>query len=91
MARIKIRNIGKPGVSPAFKRTTTQQTTGFGYVMIPDGVDRDQFVATCFRKCRITIIDDSSGSIIHDCYITNEALQNIKLSLIHISEPTRRS
>nr|DAG93072.1 MAG TPA: hypothetical protein [Herelleviridae sp.] len=78
MPKIKIKNIGKPGVTPVHKRSTTQQTTGFGYIMIPEGVDRDQFVETCYRKCRVTIIDDGSGNIIHDCYITNEALQNVK-------------
>lgn len=78
MPKIKIKNIGKPGVTPVHRRTTTQQTTGFGYVMIPEGVDRDQYVETCFRRCRITIIDDGSGNVIHDCYITNEALQNVK-------------
>lgn len=77
MAAIKIKKIGKPGVSPIRKQSTVQQTTGFGYVFIPEGVDRDKFVETCFRSNKISIIDDSDGNVIHECFISNEALQNL--------------
>lgn len=77
MGRIRLKPT-KQGVAPVDRRSTVQQTSGFGYVIIPEGVDRDQFVETCFRKNRISIVDDSNGNVIHDCYITNEALQNIK-------------
>lgn len=78
MATIKVRKKGKPGVSPSRSQATRQQTTGFGYIIIPEGVDRDQFVETCYRKCRVTIVDDGTGNVINDCYITNEAIQNVK-------------
>lgn len=78
MGTIRIKKIGKPGVSPIKSGSTTQQATGFGYVLIPEGVDRDKFVDTCFRTNKITIIDDSDGNIIHNCFISNEALQNIQ-------------
>lgn len=66
------------GVSPLNSHNVSQQTSGFGYVIIPEGVDRDNYVKTCFRNCRITIVDDSNGNVFRECYITNEALQNIK-------------
>ena len=78
MAQIRVKKVGKPGVSPVRKQGTIQQTTGFGYVLIPEGVDRDKFVDTCFRTNKISIIDDSAGNIIHGCFISNEALQNIQ-------------
>lgn len=77
MATIRIKRVRKPGVAPVRKQGTVQQTTGFGYVLIPEGVDRDKFVDTCFRKNKISIIDDSEGNVIHECFISNEALQNI--------------
>ena len=78
MAQIRVKKVGKQGVSPVRKQGTVQQTTGFGYVLIPEGVDRDKFVDTCFRTNKISIIDDSEGNIIHECFISNEALQNIQ-------------
>lgn len=75
---IKVRKLGKPGVSPTNKKGTLVPPVGFGYVFIPSGVDRDDFVKTCFRTNRVTIIDDAGGGVIKDCYITNEALQNVK-------------
>lgn len=78
MGTIRIKKAKKQGVSPLQKRGVSQQTTGFGYVLIPEGVDRDKFVDSCFRQNKISIIDDSDGNIIHNCFISNEALQNIK-------------
>ena len=53
MAQIRLKKVGKQGVSPVRKQGTVQQTTGFGYVLIPEGVDRDKFVDTCFRTNKI--------------------------------------
>jgi hypothetical protein len=78
MPSLRIKRIGKPGVSPLKKNSAAQQAVGFGYVIIPEGVDRDEFVETCFRQSRIAIVDDSSGNFMLDCYITNEAIQNVK-------------
>ena len=50
---------------------------GIGYVFIPMGVDRDNFVQTCYRKSRISIMLDQGGGVINECYITQEILNNI--------------
>ena len=55
MAQIRLKKVGKQGVSPVRKQGTVQQTTGFGYVLIPEGVDRDKFVDTCFRTNKMMI------------------------------------
>lgn len=78
MTKVRIKRVGKPGVSPISDKSTQSQQTGFGYVLIPEGVDRDKFVHTCFRTNKISIVDDSDGNVVHDCYISSEALQNIR-------------
>ena len=96
MVRVKIKKKKNNGVSPITPKGTSQQFVGLGYVMIPEGVDREQYITSCFRKCRVTIIDDSYGNIIHDCYITREVLENIKfpenvgekgISIVWVSQP----
>ena len=52
-------------------------TVGFGNILIPTGVDRDKFVATCIRKKRVSVLDDRGAVVYHQCYITNEAIQNV--------------
>ena len=78
MAKIRVIDRGKPGVSPMNKKGTLLQSVGFGYIFMPVDVDRDLFVQTCYRTGRVTIIDDAGGGVIKDCYITTEALQNVK-------------
>lgn len=78
MARIKVIDRGVPGVSPTNKKGTLIGPVGFGYILIPTDVDRDLFVQTCYRTGRVTIIDDAGGGVMKDCYITTEALQNVK-------------
>lgn len=81
MNMIRVVNIGKPGVSPTNKKNTAVPPVGFGYIYIPAGVDRDMFVTTCYRTGRVTIMDDAGGGMIKDCYITNEALQNLQFPM----------
>lgn len=57
--------------------------TGFGYIgygaiMVPVGVEsRDSYVQECLTTKRVSILNLGGGQIIHDCYITNEVLNNI--------------
>ena len=53
---------------------------GFGYIAIPEDVDRDIFIDTCFRKKKVTIIT-TSGGVVDDCYITSSTLQNIQFPI----------
>lgn len=50
---------------------------GVGYVIIPTRVDRDAYVATCFRRERVTILGEAGCGMIKDCYISREALREI--------------
>ena len=78
---VKIIRKSKQGVAPVGRNRTTQQTTGFGYVIIPEGVDRNKYVDGCFRRNRLPIIDDADGNIIHDCYVSKEVLANVEFPL----------
>lgn len=78
MVKVRINRKGKQGVSPITNKGTLSQCTGMGYVIIPEDVDREQYISSCFRKSRISIIDDVYGNVIHECYITREALENVK-------------
>lgn len=55
----------------------TGDQIGYGYICIPENIDRNKYIKTCFRKEKISIILDQGGSMIMDCYITKESLQNI--------------
>lgn len=56
------------------------ESIGFGYIAVPEDIDRNTFVDTCFRKKKVTIIT-TSGGVIDDCYITSMTLQNIQFPL----------
>lgn len=47
-----------------------------GYIMIPQNVDRDGFIETCYRTNRVCVLVEG-GLFKTDVYITNEAIQNI--------------
>ena len=53
-------------------------TVGVGYIAVPFGVDRDNFVETCYRKERVNIILDQGGTMVKDCYIDSRVLQSVK-------------
>lgn len=76
--KLRITKTGKAGVSPQQKHGTANQLIGMGYIFVPDGVDRTQYIETCFRKKRVDVIGDSDGTVFIDCYILQEALQNIQ-------------
>lgn len=52
-------------------------STGIGYITIPTDIDRDLYVKTCYRKERVAIQLDGGGSVVNNCYISKQTLQNI--------------
>lgn len=54
------------------------QSVGLARVIVPSGVDRDQYVADCYRTGRIDLYDESQGTYLKQCYVTNEVLANLK-------------
>lgn len=67
----------KEGVTP-ITADLGDQSVGLARVIIPSGVDRDQYVADCYRTGRIDLYDESQGTYLKQCYATNEVLANLK-------------
>lgn len=66
----------KTGVSRD-KLNANIPSVGYGYVFIPENIDRDKYIKSCFRKEKVSIFLDQGGSTIFDCYITKQILQDI--------------
>lgn len=67
----------KEGVTPV-TADLGSQSVGLARVIVPSGVDRDQYVADCYRTGRIDLYDESQGTYLKQCYATNEVLANLK-------------
>ena len=88
--------IGKGnGVSRDFM-PNTRTGVNSGYILIPTGVGRDDYVLNCYRRERVSIQVENGGGVVHDCYITIQALREIKFpennaeigsGIIFISDP----
>lgn len=52
-------------------------TIDFGNIIIPEGQDREDFINTCYRKERVTILGLSGAGVYTNCPIIKEALGNI--------------
>lgn len=50
---------------------------GLAYIVVPFGVDRNDFVQSCYRKERVHIAVER-GSIVKNCYVDSSVLQRIK-------------
>jgi hypothetical protein len=49
-----------------------------GYIAVPEGVERDEYVDNCYRRERVSVLSDQGGFMIHDCYISKEAIKDIR-------------
>jgi len=58
------------------KPTYTRKGIGTGYIIIPQGVVRSEFVARCLRLEKFSILVEKGG-VMHDCFITKSALKDI--------------
>lgn len=52
----------------------------FGYVIIPTDVDRDEYINTCLRTGRVSVMTEG-GVFCRDIYVTNECFENIEFPL----------
>lgn len=58
------------------RQSGSPYSVGFGFIVIPPGIDRDSFIETCYREEKVTLATDN-GLVINKCYITSETLQKI--------------
>ena len=61
---------------PNFRRSIN-----FGYIIVPEDVDREQFVSRCLRIERFSILVESFGGVVHNCLATKSAIRDIKFPL----------
>lgn len=61
----------------ARKITGSPESISFGFIVIPNEVDRDLYVETCLRTGRVSVMGNG-GVFFRDIYITNEVLANIE-------------
>lgn len=50
---------------------------GYGYVVIPDRVNRDEYIETCFRKGVVSLVAYNGGNFMKDCNISKTALKEV--------------
>jgi len=50
----------------------------YGYIILPSDVDRDAFIEQCYRWERVSVMVEKGGGVIHECYISREALKDIE-------------
>lgn len=63
------------------KQTNRPFPINTGYVSIPEGIDREEYISNCYRKERISVVADQGGFMIHDCYISKEAIKNVRFPI----------
>lgn len=62
------------------KRFNRFPATGYGYVVVPQNVDKDEYINDCYLRERVCILTDQGGSMVKDCYITKNALRDIEFA-----------
>ncbi|MFW6273089.1 MAG: hypothetical protein ACOC2U_04860 [bacterium] len=57
--------------------STKNNTAGIGYIMIPSNLEREEYVTSCYERERVCVYIEQSGSMVKDCYISQQALKDI--------------
>jgi hypothetical protein len=67
------------GISKKYK--TVPWSILYGYVFLPsdmEGEKRDQYIAKCKRKSRVSLLFEDGGGVCHDCYVIKSAISDIE-------------
>jgi hypothetical protein len=60
---------------------TIRKSINTGYIIIPEDVDRGEFIEQCLRTERFSIFVEGGGGIMHNCYVTKSALRDLVFPL----------
>jgi len=60
---------------------TLRKSINTGYIIIPENVDRVQFIKQCLRTELFSILVEGGGGIAHNCYITKSALRDVEFPI----------
>ncbi|MDH3382217.1 MAG: hypothetical protein OEL54_05890, partial [Flavobacteriaceae bacterium] len=56
-------------------------SVGIGNIIIPTGVIRDDYVNTCYKRERVSILPTGGCEMIKDCYITISTLKDVEFPI----------
>ena len=56
---------------------TIRKSINTGYIIIPEDVDRGEFIEQCLRTERFSIFVEGGGGVMHNCYVTKSALRDL--------------
>jgi len=59
------------------RRENHFDSVGYGYIVVPSNVEKDEYIASCYGKERVCIMTEHSSSMVKDCYISKSALRDI--------------
>lgn len=60
---------------------TIRKSINTGYIIIPEDVDRGEFIEQCLRTERFSIFVEGGGGVMHNCYVTKSVLRDLVFPL----------
>lgn len=70
-----------------------KSTLSVAYIIVPDnfkGEGREKYIQDCYRRERVSVMYEGGGLVKHDCFITTEALYNVRFPEKTISEEVEK-
>ncbi len=64
-----------------YKSIAHTPNIGIGVIIVPQNVDRNEFVDNCLRKQKVSILVSRGGGVIHNCPISIPVLREISFPL----------
>ena len=59
------------------RKSNSPQGIGYGYVMVPFGQDRDDYIKDCYSRERVCLFLEDSGSMLRDVKASKQAMRDI--------------
>ena len=54
-----------------------------GYIIVPKNTSRDSFIQDCYRREKVSILVEDGGGVVHNCYISRNAIAEVSFPLEH--------
>lgn len=68
--------MGKRGVAE-FNQFNSSYPINYGFIALPNDIDREKYIKTCYRRERVSVCVERGGGLINDCYISKNLLKYI--------------
>ena len=60
------------------KQKNRPYPVNLGYIALPEGIERADYVENCYRRERVSVLSEQGGFMIHDCYISKGTIKDIR-------------